>query len=244
MKNDGTFVRNGLAGILVLSLAGCAGGSAHQKIISQLQADIGDLRRLSAEQTSSIGSIQNDFRLLTGRVEQLEFSQERKLNSEVAGLQTELSNIRRRLPPPAVVPEIELEADEVIASRLGDEGGRLFSNALVLIRSSQFQEASDSLERAVQMAEPDQPLVAYFIFWNAVCKDGLGDNKAALNLYFELINRFPKHPRTALALLRQGSVFIRLKDNDTAKLTFKKLIAEFPETTEAARARERLKDLK
>ena len=48
--------------------------------------------------------------------------------------------------------------------------------------------------------------------------DGLGDNRRALAAYGEMIADYPKHPRASLALLRQGSVFIRLGDVNTARL--------------------------
>ena len=71
----------------------------------------------------------------------------------------------------------------------------------------------------------------------------MADNGKALAAYHEVVTKYPKHQRAALALYRQALVFIRLKDSKTAGLTLRKLIAEFPGSSEAAQAKEKLKDL-
>jgi TolA-binding protein len=57
-----------------------------------------------------------------------------------------------------------------------------------------------------------------------------------------VLAKFPKSGRAPLALLRQGSLMIRLGDAKTAKVVFKKLVADYPKSAEASRARERLKE--
>jgi TolA-binding protein len=211
--------------------------------VDSLERSIKDIRSLQADQTTQMFELNTRLRQLTGHLEELEYGQKRHVSSNLQALQADVTNLRRRVPPPAVVPAMQLESDEALAAKLPPEPSRLFNNALVKLREGQFQDALSILQTVSGMGN-GRLWQANAMFWIGVCHDGLGDNTSALTAYHKMASAFPKHERAPLALFRQGSVFIRLGDSKTAKLTFQKLIAEYPDSTEAARAKERLKDLK
>ncbi|MCB0321217.1 MAG: tetratricopeptide repeat protein, partial [Bdellovibrionales bacterium] len=153
-----------------------------------------------------------------------------------------LTSIRRRVPPPPIVPVLALESDEVLATKLPAEISRLFTNALLRIREGNFAEALPLLSEAEGLSV-GRDWAPILVFWSGVAEDGLADLKRALATYHRMVQEYPQHPRSALALLRQASVFVRLHDTDTARLTLRKLLQEFPGTSEAAQAKERLKKL-
>ena len=111
-----------------------------------------------------------------------------------------------------------------------------------MIRLGNFRESLGYLNEAYDLSF-NKTEAANIIFWKGIAYEGLGDNRKALTSYNNLINNHVGHYRLPLALLRQGSVFIRLGETQIARLTFEKLIAEYPQTGEAGRARTRLKDL-
>ena len=227
----------------VIALCGCSGqNESLRHEIAQLKSAIEDLRRVQAEQTSRFTALENQNRRLTGKYEELEFDQRQNITGDVDSLRENINQLRRRVPPPPIVPEIALNNDEVLAERLDGEERRLFGNALSQIRDGKYPEALDVLSELYQVVSTRE-LPGYLLFWRGVCLDGLGKNRDALATYHQLVQEFPEHPRAALSLLRQASVFVRLGDTKLAKLTLQKLVNEYPRAEEVALARERLRKL-
>jgi TolA-binding protein len=211
--------------------------------VGNLERDLKDLRALHAEQTTQVYELSTRLSNLTGDLEELEHGQKRHVTSNLEALQADVTNLRRRVPPPAIVPVVQLESDEAFVSKLPPEASRLFGNGLSKLREGQFDIALSMFKQLSGMGA-GRAWQANAMFWEGVCHDGLGDNAASLTAYHKLASSYPRHERAPLALLRQGSAFIRLGDSKTARLTFQKLIAEYPDTSEAARAKERIRDLK
>lgn len=231
---------------LLLSLCSCVENtSKFQSDISRLEKTTSDLRSYQAEQTTQIESVRAELRQLTGRIDELEYSQSKKVGSDISDLKRDLSIVKSRVPPPPIVPAAELSDDEDMVRTLPDDISGRFLNGLTKLRDGSFNEAQSFFQEALDVSDSNHQgqWSPSLIFWLGVSADGLGDNKGALQRYHAVVSRFPKHPRAPLALLREGSVFIRLRDSTTAKLTFKKLMAEYPKSPLAAVAKERLKDL-
>ena len=79
--------------------------------------------------------------------------------------------------------------------------------------------------------------------WKAISFEGLGDYRAAIAVYHELIGKFSKDDRSSASLLRLAALFLRVGDMKTARITLQKLIADFPKSSAADLARERLKHI-
>ena len=230
---------------LILSLSivsvGCVNNQKAQQDILRLEGSLNDLRSFQAEQTTKITALESELRTLSGRFDELEYSQNQRVGSALNDLNKDVSTLKRRVPPPPIVPADALDQDEARVSSLPPEIGTPFGIGLQRIREGEFQQALAPLDEAITQASSSE-WVPYVIFWTAVAYDGLNDHRKALENYHELVTRFRKHQRVPLTLLRQASVFARIGDSKTAKLTLNKLIAEYPKTTEAQRAKERLKD--
>lgn len=227
---------------VIVSLIACADTQKIERDIARLDSTVGDLRNFQAEQTTQLSAMQNQLRALSGRMEELEFAQNQKLGTDLSSLKKDLSTLKKRVPPPAIVPPMALDADEALAGTIPQAVAVPFSDALQKIREGNFAEALPVLRSTLD--NPDaRPWVPYLLFWVAVCYDGTGDNKSALAAYNELLSQYPQHERAPLCLMREASVFVRLGDSKTANLTLKKLIADFPKSVEASHARERLRSL-
>lgn len=226
--------------------AGCVPTNKTATDLARLESSLGDLRSFQAEQTTEIATLKSELRALSGRVEELEFSQNQRLGKDLTTLKDDLSSLRQRVPPPPIVPLPALEADEALAKQLPQEPGRLLGDALQLIREGKFREAMPMLQSGLDQSY-NNDYAANMLFWMGVASDGLGDNKGSLRAYNELASSFSKNPtkkdRIPLALMRQASVFVRLGDGKAAALTLKKLIADFPKAPEVPVAKQKLKDL-
>jgi TolA-binding protein len=213
-----------------------------QSDVDRLSASLADLRSSQAEQLADLGSLKSDVRTLSGRLDELEHSQKVGLGSDLNAVRQDLNALKSRVPPPAIVPSEALDEDQGRGADLPQGIGPKFENALQNIREGQFSVAQGLLEESLDgvYGTGAAPMV---LFWLGVSEEGLNQNEKAVKHYAEIITRYPKYRRAALAHLRQASVLIRLGDKKTASLTLKKLINDFPKSTEAARAKERLKDL-
>jgi TolA-binding protein len=145
--------------------------------------------------------------------------------------------------PPPLVPAELLMRDEAMAAELPPETARLLRNALTRLREGAYREAMPFLEQALGLSY-EMEWTANILFWIGVSFDGMADNPRALATYHDIVTQFPRHPRSAHALLRQASVFVRLNDVPTARLTLQKLVAEYSGTPEADQARDRLARLR
>lgn len=210
------------------------------------------MRKIQAEHTVQLSSMQDQVSRLTGKLEELEYGQRSRFSGAPSSVPGAISPAPGELivlpsnqlqPPPPIVPVQALEQDEASVRGATEEAPRRFAEGLAKVRQGRFEDAIPLLQEAVNLSYGSDGS-AHALFWLGVAGDGLGDNKRALAAYSELVTKFPKSKRTPLALLRQASVFIRLNDSRTAKLTLQKLIAEFPKSAEAQQAKTKLKDLR
>ena len=246
--------------IALLLLAGCAASSQNNRLRSDLtRVEVGlqDLRTLQADHAAQISGLEGQLREVLAELERIQYSANspsessrgyraalgsQRSGDDVRSGESENLRVSSGRTPPPIVPAEELEMDEELAGDLPPEPGRILRNALRRVREGAYREALPLLDQGQQMSG-GMEWQAPFIFWRGVCLDGMGDNPRALAAYHELITGHPRDKRVALALLRQASVFIRLGDSDTARLTLQKLISDFPSSQEARRARERLESL-
>jgi TolA-binding protein len=244
--------------ILAFGLIAC---SSSRTGTDSFESRISDIRRQQADQGATITQLQEDLRILTGKLEEIEFKQKNTLPannsfSQHSAIQPSLpagpttitpiarpaSPLTSSDTPPAIVPLAELENDEAMAKHLDSQVSQVFRDALYFVRRGEFRQASSMLDQVISIANGKEGH-AQSLFWKGISSDGIGNNKEALEAYSLLIKQYPGLERTRLALLRLSSVFIRLGDTATAKLTLEKLIAENPESKEANQARAKLKDL-
>jgi TolA-binding protein len=170
----------------------------------------------------------------------LEFSQNKRLGTDLSALREDLSSLRRRVPPPSVVPAEALESDEAWARSLPGESAQLVTDGLTSLRDGKFSDALTFFRNAEeQLSGSDK--VGVVLFWQGVAYDVMGEDKEALRSYFQVASRSPKSSRAPLSLLRQAAVFTRLGDKKAAKDSLKKILEDYPRSSEASEARVKLK---
>lgn len=228
------------ASLVFFFLTGCS--DSLQKRFDRLEASQKDLRSLQSEQTTQLDAVQADLRTLQGRLEELEFSQNRKIGGEMDQLKSQLTSLRRRVPPPAVVPAALLDQDENLVANMPPELGSRFAEALTNIREGKFSDAIPLLQSVLD-GGVGKDFSANTLFWLGVCYDGVSDSKNALLAYNQIVSVYPSHLLVPTALYRQAGVLERIRDTKTATIILRKLIADFPRSPEAAQARDRLKSI-
>lgn len=221
----------------VALLAGCSEVSRNEFV--KLENDIQQIRRLQADQRSELEQVREEVRATSGRLDEIEHSQNQRMGRDLSSLREDLTSLKQRVPPPSVVPAELLAIDEKIATSFDSESGEHLRNALTALREADYRRAQEEISIGLATSR-DPETVGHLMFWQGVAFDGVNDNRESLRAYNELITNYPRHPRTPAALLRQASVFVRLGDEKAATLTLKKLVKDFPNTAETRAAKERL----
>lgn len=227
------------ASLLLGGVAGCSVEDLERKV-ARLERSMGDMRAYQAEQTETINALDSQVKVISGRMEELEFAQNKRLGTDLSALKADLNSLRRRVPPPAIVPVDELEVDEVWAKSLPEDIGALFFDGLSNLREGRYDIALPLFQNAAeQLNGSDRAGVA--LFWQGVACDGMGDDRGALRAYAEVVSRYAKSSRAPTSLLRQSFVLNRLGDKKAANLSLRKLVEDYPRSLEAGVAKERLK---
>ncbi len=121
-------------------------------------------------------------------------------------------------------------------------GGDRFSRAMSLYKKKNYVEAYKAFEEVLS-SNPKGDEAAETLFFMGESLFARGDFDLAILDYQKVISNHAGHPRTPTALLKQGMSFEKLTDYETAKIIYRKLVAEYPDSAEAATARQQLESL-
>jgi tol-pal system protein YbgF len=92
-------------------------------------------------------------------------------------------------------------------------------------------------------ANRESPLAANALYWTARCYAASGDQNQAISKFYDVVTRYPKANKAPAALLAQGNLFVSMGDTPDARLALSKLIRDYPNSEEAALARQKLTQL-
>lgn len=141
------------------------------------------------------------------------------------------------------VPPIEAPAEPAAAVPAASAvGSDQFSKAMVLFKAQQYVDAYKAFEQVLAQ-NPRGDEAAETLFYMGEALFARGEYDLAILDYQKVISNHASHPRTPTALLKQGMSFEKLTDHETAKIIYKKLIADYPESAEASTAEQQLASL-
>ncbi len=121
-------------------------------------------------------------------------------------------------------------------------GINLFSRAMKQYQAKKYADAYKTFEQ-VLAGHPKGDKAAETLFFMGECLFARGEYDLAILDYQKVISNHAKNRRTPTALLKQGISFEKLTDRETAKIIYKKLLAEYPKSPEAATARQHLNSM-
>lgn len=146
-------------------------------------------------------------------------------------------------PAPAV-PAVEAPAEPAPSVPAPTApGSEQFNKAMGLFRAQQYVDAYNAFEQ-VLAGNPRGDEAAETLFYMGEALFARGEYDLAILDYQKVISNHASHPRTPTALLKQGMSFEKLTDHETAKIIYKKLIADYPESAEASTAEQQLASLR
>lgn len=87
------------------------------------------------------------------------------------------------------------------------------------------------------------PLADNALYWAARCYAAKGDQNQAISKFYDVVTRYPKSDKAPTSLWLQGNLFLSIGDTPDARLALAKLIRDYPNSAEAAKARQKLSEL-
>jgi tol-pal system protein YbgF len=147
------------------------------------------------------------------------------------------------VPPP---PKPKAVAEKPAApgpAKPSPKAEALYKEALSLYRKGDFKAA---LERFSTFAAryPNENLADNALYWAGECRYSLKDFGKAVHIFRSILKRYPSGNKVPDALLKIGFSYSALGDKQNAKAYLKKLITNYPFHPAAAKAEEKLKQLK
>lgn len=200
-----------------------------------LRGRVDDQLKQGRLQADEVNLNVDDISLRTSRMEE----RIQKMESSVETLRMQRPGTAGSPAVGAVVPAAVPGAPKVSAQA----PDILYQQGLDRIRGGDYTGGREAMERFVK-EYPDHDLVVNAIYWSGEALYGEGTFEAAIVRFQEVIQKYGGHPKVPAALLKQGLAFNALKDRKNASTLLKKVIADFPESPEAKKAEERLKDWK
>lgn len=132
-----------------------------------------------------------------------------------------------------------VEQPSLTVSQGSGLGADLYKQALDQYKDKKYGEAYKNFELALGQ-NPKGDEAAEILFFMGESLYAQGEYDLAILDYQKVISNHAEHRRTPTALLKQGMSFEKLTDLETAKIIYKKLIAEYPDSSEAESAQQQL----
>jgi tol-pal system protein YbgF len=115
-----------------------------------------------------------------------------------------------------------------------------YEAALNLFKANKIKESAAAFE-AFAKAHPNSALTPNAYYWQGNALTAQRDCKRAIDVYREVVARWPENPRAADALVGVAACQRELGDTKGERTTLEAVLAKYPDGSAAATARQRLK---
>jgi tol-pal system protein YbgF len=225
----------------------------NQKEIQQLEARILKLEETNDRQTrsmldlqSQIETLNSELRKLRGHNEELAHSvgdAEKRSKDFYVDLDTRLRHFESAeesakdevVPASGISPAAAVPTD---SSALAIED-RAFESAYDLFKNGRHANAVKAFHEFLKKY-PESAHVPNALYWLGSAKFALKDYKGALGFYQNLLKTSPTTPKAAEAMFNIAECQKELKQKAAAKKTLKQLIAQYPTSEAAGKAKKQL----
>lgn len=215
------------------------------------------LRGQYASVNVDIESVQQELRLISGRVEEIEYMLTRKLGKyEQDGTQRQqsldeanlsLAKIEKRLSQLEQYLSLERkEGKEVAPAQApGDSKNisdkQLYSNARQAFDNGEMDKARQKFLHLIK-THPKSGYADNAQFWIGESYYRENWYERAILEYQTVVEKYPKGNKVPAAMHRQGMAFLKIGDKSNARIIFNELVQKHPKTNEAKLAAKKLKE--
>ncbi|MGD2126391.1 MAG: tol-pal system protein YbgF [Desulfobacteraceae bacterium] len=224
-----------------------------------LDAQLESIRSNQAGLRVEIGQIQEEVKVLSGRVEDNEHVIKRTVERDLTdqdAMRTAVDDLSQKVSElekvfkkqeayrgPEAAPDQDKQERVALKIEPKSEELLLYDESLALFKEGRFEDAMDGFKDFLK-DYPNSDRADNAQFWIGESYMALKQYEKAILAYQEVIKNYPKGNKVPNALLRQAAAFLEINDETSTKLLLKKIIKKYPTTNEAGIARKRLATLK
>ncbi|MFH0725064.1 MAG: tol-pal system protein YbgF [Pseudomonadota bacterium] len=146
-------------------------------------------------------------------------------------------------PPPPASAGVEEKRPGAATSKNLPEADALYQKAYGTFEKRQYQAAAELFDTVVARY-PNHDLADNALYWAGECRYAVKDYEGALRSFMTLIRNYSNGNKVPDALLKAGLSYLVLGDTDNGVEYLKKVSKNFPFSTAAPKAEEKLKQLK
>ena len=215
--------------------------------IQQMQRELSAIKERIDETRVQVGrqlgqtNKEGDTRVknLEDRLAKLE--QDAKTQSElIKNREDELKQLKDALQQATQKPDVDASVDLSLAEN--ERVRKDFDTAWRLFEKKDYRGAINGFKDFLKR-NPKSKLAPSAQYWIGESHFALKEFDKAIIEYDEVRRRYAQSDKVAGALLREGSAFSELGEKLNARLVLQELVERFPQSPEAARAKQRLKAL-
>lgn len=214
-----------------------------------IRSDIDDIQKNQAKTDNKLNEINAELLRVSGAIDQIShnYSKDRsrldRLELAMGGQQpaTVTEPDETGAAPVTTEPPKITTADSV---KQPDSGMPVdhYKKGIELFKEKKFKEAKTSFD-SYSKENPQGKYISNAHFWVGECEYNMGRFEEAILEYQTVIEKYPNSEKTSGALLKQGISFQKLGDNNSAKAVFNKLLKHYPNSPQAAIAKDYLKKM-
>jgi tol-pal system protein YbgF len=208
------------------------------------------------ELSNELERLRSETTALRGELESLRFesensdSRQRELYVDVDERLRTLESGPRGFEPPPSTPPFEgaaaggasAGAGSAVAPRPAGSDQQNYQAAFDLISARRYEEAGAGFEKFL-VQFPTSPLADNAQYWLAETHYVRGQFKEALPAFRKVLEKYPQSAKLPDALLKVGYCQIELGDRNAARTSLQEVMRQFPDTTAARLASQRLSAL-
>ena len=227
-----------------------------------LESKDSEIKSQAAGLRVSIENLEEELRVLSGRLEEVEFKTAQKLGEtesdiqqrgqKAAGLEGKLLGLEDRVRQIEAYLNLDAAADAkptaspapagAAVKAASDEKER-YAVARSVFEQGDFAKARSLFEKLLADF-PDSPQANNAQFWVGETYYREKWFEKAILEYQKVVEKYPKGNKLPAALLKQGFAFGNLGDNANARLILESLVQKYPDSSEAGIAAKKLQGMK
>jgi tol-pal system protein YbgF len=213
-----------------------------EKSITGLQSDMDTMRKKEADNQAALDGVKVDMQVLAGKLDDASLAAKKPID-ELSLLKDDTN--RRFTALEARVDKLEqnIEDQKKAAQAKPENPAELYQKGLDTFKSGDTQKARELLTKFIEQY-PSDPMVANAHYWMGETYYSDKKYDQAILEFQEIIKNFPDKEKVPAAELKQGMAFKELGDVKSARYLYRKVIKDFPSSSEAKLAKEKLKSLK
>jgi len=213
-----------------------------QKNLKGVQNDLNSARKGAADLQATVESMKVDMQVLAGKIDDAALSA-KKPSDNLALLKEDTERRFAVLEGRMDTVEKFLDDQKKAAEAKPANPDDLYQQGIDTYKSGDTPKAREILSKFIELY-PAHDMAANAHYWLGETYYSEKSYDQAILEFQEVIKKFPGKEKVPAAELKQGMAFKELGDVKSARYLYKKVIENFPTSSEAKIAREKLKTLK